>query len=115
MFFYASEHFHQPSVYATIAYLIVYGYLKDKIPVLFWTVFIMDVLLTYHKDTIIKQIDLWRGKSRTKLEKKVKERPEVKEEQPELRTTKSGYFDTDFLTESRSSLVDQMIKDSKSM
>jgi hypothetical protein len=111
MFFYATERFHKSSIYATVAYIIIYGYLKEKYSSVFWTVFIVDVLLTYHKDTIMKQIDHWRGINPKKNEDKRTE----KEQQPELKTTKSGYFDTDFMSDSDTSLVEQMIKDSKSL
>ena len=115
MFFYLFEHLNKyiktPFIFATVAYILLNGYLKNSVNLFFWSVFIVDVILTYYKKTLLDKVN-------TVFDSSVK-KPE--EEPKELKTTKSGYFDIDleFMSTSKSSnersTIDKLVQDSKSL
>lgn len=106
---------------STVAYLILYSYVPEDLRFYYWALFVIDVLITFYKKTIFDKIDEWYGdeKKEQKEDKQKKQTKKIKNIlDNDLKTTKSGYFESalDELSFTKSSdlMIEKMIKDSKS-
>lgn len=109
-------------IISTVAYLILYSYVPADLKFYFWALFMIDVLITFYKKVIFDKIDEWYGDDGKKEEKENhlvhKDTKKIRNIDNDLKTTKSGYFESGLdelsFTKSSDLIIDKMIKDSKS-
>jgi len=106
-------------VISTVAYLILYSYVPADLKFYFWALFAIDVLITFYKNAIFDKIDeLFEKKEDIEHHQKKETKTVKKILDNDLKTTKSGYFESalDELSFTKSSdlMIEKMIKNSKS-
>lgn len=112
-------------VLSTVAYLILYSYVPVDLKFYFWSMFVIDVLITFYKKAIFDKIDeiFEKKEEDEEVEQEVKKhKKEVKRikkiEKDDMKTNKSGYFESALdeisFTKSSDLMIEKMIQDSKS-
>ncbi len=112
-------------IISTVAYLILYSYVPADLKFYFWAMLVIDALITFYKKTIFDKIDeifekkedIEENEEKNRMNKK-KEIKREKKIDNDLRTTKSGYFESALdeisFTKSSDLMIEKMIQDSKS-
>jgi hypothetical protein len=105
---------------STIAYLILYSYVPIDLKFYFWALFTIDITITFYKKKIFDKIDEWyEDKTQPKENKQKKVKKLTIKTDEDIKTNKSGYFESaldeiEMESSSTGSMIDKMIKDSKS-